>query len=102
MLESSKKGCRFVSQVELHIVREQSKEEGKGQEWIQLGNTHDPGHGMVWEGDIIQQENITYEGAKRSALSQQVTTRLQEIGMTGKTHQILLSASSNQERAILI
>ena len=59
--------------MELHIVREQSKEEGKGQESIQLGNTHDPGHGMVWEGDKKQQENITYKGAKRSALSQQVT-----------------------------
>ena len=35
----------------LHIVREQSKEEGKGKESIQLSNTHDPGHGMVWEGD---------------------------------------------------
>ena len=37
--------------MELHIVREQSKEEGKGKESIQLSNTHDPGHGMVWEGD---------------------------------------------------
>ena len=72
--------------MDLHIVREQSKEEGKGKESIQLGNTHDPGHGMVWEGDKKQQENITYKGAKRSALSQQVTTRLQEIVMTSKTH----------------
>ena len=37
--------------MELHIVREQSKEEGKGKESIQLSTTHDPGHGMVWEGD---------------------------------------------------
>ena len=72
--------------MELHIVREQRKEEGKGKESIQLSNTHDPGHGMVWEGDKKQKENITYKGAKRSALSQQVTARLQEIDMTGKTH----------------
>ena len=32
----------------------------------------------VWESDKTQ-ENITYKRAKRSALSQQVTTRLQEI-----------------------
>ena len=57
--------------MELHIVREQSKEEGKGKESIQLSNTHDPGHGMVWEGNKKQHENITYKGAKRSALSQQ-------------------------------
>ena len=69
--------------MELHIVREQSKEEGKGQESIQL--RHDPEHGMVWEGDK-KQENVTYKGAKRSALSRQVITRLQEIDMTGKTH----------------
>ena len=72
--------------MELRIVREQSKEEGKGKKSIQLSNTHDPGHGMVWEGDKKQQENITYKGTNRSALSQQVTTRLQEIDMTGKTH----------------
>ena len=71
--------------MELHIVREQSKEVGKGQESIQSSTTHDPGHGMVWEGDKTQ-ENIIYKGAKGSALSQQVTTRLQEIDMTGKTH----------------
>ena len=34
--------------MELHIVLEQSKEEGKGQELIQSSSTHDP----VWEGDI--------------------------------------------------
>ena len=72
--------------MELHIDREQSKEEGKGQESIQSSNTHDPGHGMVWEGDKLKQENITYKGAMRSALSQKVTTRLQEIDMTGKAH----------------
>ena len=37
--------------MDLHIVREQSKEEGKGKESILLSNTHDPGHSMVWEGD---------------------------------------------------
>ena len=72
--------------MELHLVREQSKEEGKGKESIQLSNTHDPGHGMVWEGDKKQQGNITYKGAKRSALSQQVTKVLQEIDITGTTH----------------
>ena len=36
--------------MELHIVREQSKAEGKGKESIRLSNTHDPGHDMVWEG----------------------------------------------------
>ena len=71
--------------MELHIVREQSKEEGNGKESIQLSNTHDPGHGMVWEGDK-NKKTSHYKGAKRSALSQQVTTRLQEIDMTGKTH----------------
>ena len=40
--------------MDLHIVREQSKEEGKGKESVQLSNTHDPGHGMVWEGDKKQ------------------------------------------------
>ena len=37
--------------MELHIVREQTKEEGKGQESIHSSTTNDPGHGMVWEGD---------------------------------------------------
>ena len=37
--------------MKLHIVREQSKEEDKGKESIQLSNTHDTGHGMVWEDD---------------------------------------------------
>ena len=37
--------------MDLHIVREQSKKEGKGKESIQLSNTYDPGHGMVWKGD---------------------------------------------------
>ena len=37
--------------MELHIVCEQSKEEGKGKESIQISNTYDPGHDMVWEGD---------------------------------------------------
>ena len=61
--------------MELNIVREQSKEEGKGKESIQLSTAHDPGHGMVWEGDK-KQEKTTYKGAKRSALSQQVPTWL--------------------------
>ena len=34
--------------MELHIVLEQSKEEGKGQESIRSSTTHDP----VWEGNI--------------------------------------------------
>ena len=37
--------------MELYIVSEQCKEEGKGKESIQLSNTYDPGHSMVWEGD---------------------------------------------------
>ena len=37
--------------MELHLVLEQSKEESKCQESIQSSTTHDPGHGMVWEGD---------------------------------------------------
>ena len=37
--------------MELHNVGEQSKEECKGKDSIQLSNTHDPGHGMIWEGD---------------------------------------------------
>ena len=37
--------------MELHIVRKQSNEEGNGKESIQLSNTHDPGYGMVREGD---------------------------------------------------
>ena len=65
--------------MELHIVHKQSKEESKGKESIQVSNTHDPRHFIVWEGDRKQQENITYKGAKSSAVSQQVTTRLQEI-----------------------
>ena len=41
----------------------------------------------VWYGKVTKmQENITYKGAKRSALSKQVTTRLQEIDMSWKTH----------------
>ena len=32
--------------MELHIVLEQSKEEGKDQESIQSSAPHDPGHGM--------------------------------------------------------
>ena len=37
--------------MELHIVREQSKIEGKGQESIQSSTSHDPRHDMVMEGD---------------------------------------------------
>ena len=33
--------------MELNIVCEQTKEEGKGKESIQLSNTPDPEHGMV-------------------------------------------------------
>ena len=35
-----------VSQMELHIVLEQSKEESIGQELIHSSTTHDPGHGI--------------------------------------------------------
>ena len=51
--------------MELLIVIEQSKEEGKGQESIQSNSTHDP----VWEGDI-HKKKFTYMGAERSALAQ--------------------------------
>ena len=71
--------------MKLHIVRKQSKEEVKGQESIQSSTTHDPGHDIVREGHKTQ-GNITYKGAKRSALFQHVTTRLQEIDMTAMTH----------------
>ena len=37
--------------MKLHIVCEQSKEEGKGQELIQSSTTHNPGHDMVREVD---------------------------------------------------
>ena len=60
----------------LQFVLEQSQEEGKGQE---SSTTPDPGHGK-------EQENIIYKGAKRSALSQKVTTRLQETDMADKTY----------------
>ena len=40
-------------------VCEQSKEEGKGKESIQLSNTYDPGHGMVGEG-AKKHEKIPY------------------------------------------
>ena len=47
--------------MELHIVLEQSKEEGQCQESIQSSNSHDPGHGMVWEGDKKQKTSHTRE-----------------------------------------
>ena len=49
--------------MELHIFREQSKEEGKSQESIQSSTTHDPGHGMVWEGDTNARKHHI-EGSK--------------------------------------
>ena len=51
----------------------QSKEEGKAHESIQSNTTPDLGQHM---GKWKTQENITYKGAKRPALSQQVPTRL--------------------------
>ena len=43
-------------------------------------STPDPGHCMgKWQ---KKQENITYKNAKRSALSQQMTTRQQETDIT--------------------
>ena len=47
--------------MELHIVREQSKEEGKGQESIQSSTAHDPGHGMLMEGDKNKETSHTKE-----------------------------------------
>ena len=57
----------------------QRKEEGKDQESIQSSTTPDPEHHM---GKRKNAGNITYKRAKRSALSQQVTTRLQGTDMT--------------------
>ena len=72
--------------MKLHIVCEQSKEEGKGKESIQLSNTHEPGHSMVLEGDKNDKKTLHTREPRGQSLSQQVTTRLQEIDMTGKTH----------------
>ena len=46
--------------MELHIVHEQSKEEGKCQESIHSSNTHDPGHGMVCEGDTKNNKKTSH------------------------------------------
>ena len=70
-----------ASLASLPCVLEQSKEEGKDQESIQT--TQD----TVWESDK-NTRNITYKRAKRSAFSQQVTTRLQETDKTGWQRQI--------------
>ena len=57
-----------------------SKEEGNDQESIQSNTTPDPGHHM---GKCQKhKKNITHKRAKRPALSQQVTTRLQETDKT--------------------
>ena len=40
----------------------------------------------IWEMDKKPKENIKYKRAKRSALSQQLTTRLQETDMTRNTN----------------
>ena len=50
--------------MELHIVREQSKEDGKGKESIQLSNTHDPEHGMVWKGDKNNKKKHHIQGSQ--------------------------------------
>ena len=57
----------------------ESKEEGKDQESIQSSTTPDTGHRMEM---TKHKENITYKRAKRSALTQQVTKRLQETDKT--------------------
>ena len=58
---SRDRGLRvYVSQVELHIVCKQSKE-GKGQESIQSSTAHDPGHGMLMEGDKNKETSHTRE-----------------------------------------
>ena len=44
----------------MHIVREQSKEESKGQESIQSSTTHYPGHGIVWEGNKKQNKKTSH------------------------------------------
>ena len=49
--------------MELHFVREQSKE-GKRQESIHSNNTHDPGHGMVWEGDTKKTRKHHIQGSQ--------------------------------------
>ena len=56
-----------------------SKEEGRDQELIQSNITPDPGRHM---GKWQTQGKNTYKIVKRSAFSQQVTTRLQRINMT--------------------
>ena len=67
--------------MELHIVRGQSKE-GKCQESIHSSNTHDPGHGMVWEGDKKHNKKTSHRKEPRG----QPFPRLQEIDTTDKTH----------------
>ena len=56
--------------LKLHFFYFKSKKEGKDQESIQSSTTPDPGY--QWESD-----NVTTR-AKRSALSQQMTTRYQQ------------------------
>ena len=46
--------------MELHIVHEQSKEEGKCQESIHSSNTHDLGNGMVCEGDTKNNKKTSH------------------------------------------
>ena len=58
----------------------ESKEEGKDQESMQSNNAPDLGH-HIWESDK-NTKNITYKSAKKSALSEHVTTRLQGVDKT--------------------
>ena len=71
--------------MELHIVCEQSKEEGKGKESIQLSNTHDLGHGMVWE---VTKNNMktSHTREPRDQPFPNRDYKAKEIDMTGKTH----------------
>ena len=67
--------------MELHIVREQSKEEGKGKESIQLSNTHDSG-GKVTK--TTRKHHI--QGSQEVSPFPTGDHKAPEIDMTGKTH----------------
>ena len=71
--------------MELHIVLEQVKKKAKVRNrYNQVPHLIQD---TVWYGKVTKtHENITYKGAKRSALSQQVTMWLQEIDVKGRTH----------------
>ena len=90
----------------MHKVK--SKEEGKDQESIQSNTTSDPGHhmgkfpiwcpgsGVLFEKVTKTKENITYKRAKRSDLSQQVTTKMQHVNIrlfTGMHNSLLMDVA---------